>query len=97
MDEPNEYGQRSDPHDANWGSMFLFGRWGWDGYLFGAKQGSGMIEKIDGTYAHIFECRKDITDNPYNFGGYPHGFFCSHIMPDMGAPRSEAKNTETAA
>lgn len=45
MDEPNEYGQRSDPHDANWGSMFLFGRWGWDGYLFGAEQGSGMIEK----------------------------------------------------
>ena len=84
MDEPNEYGQRSDPHDANWGSMFLFGRWGWDGYLFGAKQGSGMIEKIDGTYAHIFECRKDITDNPYNFGGYPHGFFCSSYNAGYG-------------
>lgn len=45
MDEPNEYGQRSDPHDANWGSMFLFGRWGWDGYLFGAEQGDGISEK----------------------------------------------------
>ena len=85
MDEPNEYGQRSDPHDANWGSMFLFGRWGWDGYLFGAKQGNGMIEKIDGTYAHIFECRKDITDNPYNFGGYPHGFFCSSYNAGYGS------------
>ena len=65
--------------------MFLFGRWGWDGYLFGAKPGSGMIEKIDGTYAHIFECRKDITDNPYNFGGYPHGFFCSSYNAGYGS------------
>lgn len=85
MDEPNEYGQRSDPHDANWGSMLLFGRWGWDGYLFGAEQGNGMVEKIDSTYSHIFECRKDITDNPYNFGGYPHGFFCSSYNAGYGS------------
>lgn len=85
MDEPNEYGQRSDPHDANWGSMFLFGRWGWDGYLFGAEQGDGISEKIDSTYSHIFECRKDITDNPYNFGGYPHGLFCSSYNAGYGS------------
>ena len=44
-----------------------------------------MIEKIDGTYVHIFKCRKDITDNPYNFGGYPHGFFCSSYNAGYGS------------
>ena len=85
MDEPNDYGQRSDPHDANWGSMFLFGRWGWDGYLFGADQSAEMIKKIDDTYSYIFKCRKNITDDPYNFGGYPHGYFCSSYNAGYGS------------
>lgn len=85
LDEPNESTQRSDPRDANWGSMFLFGRWGWDGYLFGAQQGNYMIDMIDSTYAHIFSARKDITDTPYNFGGYPHGYFCSSYNAGYGS------------
>ena len=51
----------------------------------GAEGYAHLIEKIDGTYAHIFECRKDITDNPYNFGGYPHGFFCSSYNTGYGS------------
>lgn len=85
LDEPNEKTQRSDPRDANWGSMLLFGRWGWDGYLFGARQYDYMIDMIDRTYSHIFSSRKDITDTPYNFGGYPHGYFCSSYNAGYGS------------
>lgn len=76
MTEPNELGARSDPRDANWASMFLFGRWAWDGYLFGGEQHGVMLEMIDDTYKYGFERRKDIAP-PCNFGGYPHGYFCS--------------------
>ncbi len=85
MDEPNELGQRSDPRDANWACMFLFGRWAWDGYLFGAPQSGLMIDLIDDTYEHGFERRKDITDTIYNFGGYPHGYFCSAYNAGYGS------------
>lgn len=85
MDEPNELGQRSDPRDANWASMFLFGRWAWDGYLFRAPQSGIMIDLIDDTYEYGFERRKDITDTIYNFGGYPHGYFCSAYNAGYGS------------
>ena len=62
MVEPNETGPRKDPRDANWASMFLFGRWAWDGYLFGAQQTGTMFDKIDDTYTHGFERRKDVSD-----------------------------------
>lgn len=85
LDCPNEHTQRSDPRDANLGSMFLFGRWGWDGYLFGARQGSYMVDMIDNTYSRIFSARKDITDTSHNFGGYPHGYFCSSYNAGYGS------------
>ena len=85
MVEPNETGARKDPRDANWASMFLFGRWGWDGYLFGAQQSGIMLDKIDDTYTHGFERREALTDNPYNFGGYPHGYFSSAYNAGYGS------------
>lgn len=85
MDESNEEGKRSDPHDANWASMLLFGRWGWDGYLFCADQSGIMAQLIDKTYEHGFERRKDITDTIYNFGGYPHGYYCSAYNAGYGS------------
>jgi hypothetical protein len=85
MVEPNETGPRKDPRDANWASMFLFGRWAWDGYLFGAEQTGTMIDKIDDTYTHGFERRKDISDTIYNFGGYPHGYFSSAYNAGYGS------------
>ena len=36
MLEPNDNNRCSNPEDANWAAPFLFGRWAWDGYLFGA-------------------------------------------------------------
>ena len=85
MVEPNETGPRKDPRDANWASMFLFGRWAWDGYLFGADQHGTMFDKIDDTYTHGFERRKDVSDTIYNFGGYPHGYFSSAYNAGYGS------------
>ncbi len=96
MVEPNETCARKDPRDANWASMFLFGRWGWDGYLFGAEQSGIMLDKIDDTYTHGFERREDLTDNPYNFGGYPHGYFCSAYNAGYGSTALRAEEYRDA-
>ncbi|NUR97944.1 MAG: sugar-binding protein, partial [Kribbellaceae bacterium] len=85
MVEPNETGPRKDPRDANWASMFLFGRWAWDGYLFGAEQTGTMFTKIDDTYTHGFERRAGISDTIYNFGGYPHGYYSSAYNAGYGS------------
>ena len=36
MTEPNTGNRCANAEDANWAAPFLFGRWAWDGYLFGA-------------------------------------------------------------
>ena len=85
MVEPNEQGPRKDPRDANWASMFLFGQWAWDGYLFGAQQSGFMLDDIDRTYTHGFQRRESLTDTVYNFGGYPHGYFSSAYNAGYGS------------
>lgn len=85
MSESNEEGKRSNPKDANWASMFLFGRWGWDGWLFCAEQSGIMIDLIDKTYEHGFKRREEVSDSIYNFGGYPHGYYCSAYNAGYGA------------
>ena len=86
MNVPTEDSARGDVRDGNWASMFLFGRWGWDGYLFGAEQeGSEMIGLIDDTYAHGFERREEVSDTIYNFGGYPHGYYSSAYNAGYGS------------
>lgn len=86
MKVPTEQSVRSDARDANWASMFLFGRWAWDAYLFGADQtGSEMLELIDDTYTHGFDRRRSISDTIYNFGGYPHGYFSSAYNAGYGS------------
>ncbi|MDR3313718.1 MAG: hypothetical protein LBS96_04585 [Oscillospiraceae bacterium] len=79
-ENPNELGARKNPLDANWASMFLFGRWAWDGYLLHLPQGGVMTEAIDATYAHGFRRREQAGATgaaAANFGGYPHGMFSS--------------------
>ncbi len=85
MIELNEYGPRCDVRDANWASMFLFGRWAWDGYLMGAEQYGPMIDRIDATYEYGARRREGISDSPYNFGGYPHGFYSSSYNAGYGS------------
>ncbi len=85
MEMPNSETSRSDPRDANRLSMFLFGRWSWDAYLFGGKQYGPMVELIDATYEHSAEIRKKECASFYNFGGYPHGYFCSAYNAGYGS------------
>ena len=85
LTEPNETGPRSDPRDANALSMFLFGRWAWEGYLFGMPQPDDLAKRIDETYDYVMQRRQAIADSPYNFGGYPHGWYCSAYNAGYGS------------
>ncbi len=85
MTEPNELSKRRDPKDANWASMFLFGRWAWDAYLLCAPQHGPMLDLIDRTYKHGFKRRAELTDNIYNFGGFPHGYYSSSYNAGYGS------------
>lgn len=84
MDEPNETGPRSEPRDANWASMFLFGGWAWDSYLYGMPQSGSMLDQIDQTYSYGIQRRAGVSDSPYNFGGYPHGYYSSAYNAGYG-------------
>lgn len=84
LDQPNEAGPRSDPRDANWASMFLFGGWAWDSSLYGMPQSGTMLDQIDQTYTYGIDRRKGVSDSPYNFGGYPHGYYSSAYNAGYG-------------
>jgi hypothetical protein len=69
MVEPNDDNRCSNPQDANWAAPFLFGRWAWDGYLFGADISGPGSTLIDSTYDYGFGRLKGIL--PANtYGGY---------------------------
>ena len=85
MDESNDAGPRSDPRDANWASMFLFGGWAWGSYLYGMHQSGPMLDQIDQTYAYGIQRRAGVSDSPYNFGGYPHGYYSSAYNAGYGS------------
>ncbi len=85
MKVPNSETARSDPRDANRLSMFLFGRFNLDGWLFGAEQNGPLTDLIDATYEHSASVRKDVSDSFYNFGGYPHGYYCSSYNAGYGS------------
>ena len=69
MIEPNSDNRCSNPEDANWAAPFLFGRWAWDGYLFGAHLDGPGKSLIDATYNYGFNRLKGKL--PANtFGGY---------------------------
>ena len=54
MIEPNTDNRCVNAEDANWAAPFLFGRWAWDGYLFGAPLGGPGASLIDATYSYGF-------------------------------------------
>ncbi|MEC0171468.1 S-layer homology domain-containing protein [Paenibacillus graminis] len=87
--QSNDENRMKDSRDANWASMFLFGRWHWDGYLYGAEQPEDNInlKLLDDTYSYGINRRiqEDTTDSPYNFGGYPHGFYSSAYNAGYGS------------
>jgi hypothetical protein len=70
MTEPNTDNRCANAEDANWAAPFLFGRWAWDGYLFGAPLSGPGISLIDATYSYGFG-RLAGKLPPNTFGGYP--------------------------
>jgi hypothetical protein len=69
MVEPNDDNRCSVPQDANWAAPFLFGRWAWDGYLFGAPISGPGATLIDATYDYGFGRLVGILP-PNTYGGY---------------------------
>jgi len=70
LNEPNTMNRCQYPDDANWASMFLFGRWSWDGYLFNGAQHGPLLDLIDPTYDYGFN-RLSGTLPAHTYGGYP--------------------------
>ncbi|MFU8850647.1 NEW3 domain-containing protein [Micromonospora sp. SL1-18] len=69
MVQPNTYNDCRRAEDANWAAPFLFGRWAWDGYLFGAPISGPGSTMIDATYDHgFFRLQGKVPAG--TFGGY---------------------------
>jgi hypothetical protein len=74
--EPDSFNRCANAEDANWAAPFLFGRWAWDGSLFGADVSGAGVDLIDATYAYGFH-RLSGKLPPDTFGGYPDHYYFS--------------------
>jgi hypothetical protein len=83
MTEPNTGNRCTNAEDANWAAPFLFGRWAWDGYLFGAPLSGPGISLIDATYSYGF-ARLAGKLPPGTFGGYPTQYFSTAYNAGYG-------------
>jgi hypothetical protein len=83
MTEPNSSNRCANAEDANWAAPFLFGRWAWDGYLFGAPLSGPGISLIDATYRYGFA--RLAGKLPANtFGGYPTQYYSTAYNAGYG-------------
>ncbi len=83
MVEPNTDNRCVNAEDANWAAPFLFGRWAWDGYLFGAPLSGPGISLIDATYDYGF-ARLAGQLPPDTFGGYPTQYYSTAYNAGYG-------------
>jgi hypothetical protein len=83
MIEPNTDNRCSNAEDANWAAPFLFGRWAWDGYLFGAPLSGPGVSLIDATYDYGFG-RLAGKLPPDTFGGYPTQYYSTAYNAGYG-------------
>jgi hypothetical protein len=83
MTEPNTSNRCANAEDANWAAPFLFGRWAWDGYLFGARLSGPGVSLIDATYNYGFD-RLAGKLPPNTFGGYPDQFYSTAYNAGYG-------------
>ena len=83
MTEPNTANRCSNAEDANWAAPFLFGRWAWDGYLFGAPVSGPGASLIDATYDYGFG-RLAGKLPPNTFGGYPTQYYSTAYNAGYG-------------
>jgi hypothetical protein len=83
MTEPNTDNRCANAEDANWAAPFLFGRWAWDGYLFGAPRSGPGLNLIDATYDYGFG-RLQGKLPPDTFGGYPTQYYSTAYNAGYG-------------
>jgi hypothetical protein len=83
MTEPNTDNRCGNAEDANWAAPFLFGRWAWDGYLFGAHLDGPGLNLIDATYQYGF-ARLAGKLPPDTFGGYPTQYYSTAYNAGYG-------------
>ena len=83
MTEPNTANRCANAEDANWAAPFLFGRWAWDGYLFGARLSGPGLSLIDATYDYGFG-RLQGKLPPSTFGGYPTQYYSTAYNAGYG-------------
>ncbi len=74
--EPNTSNRCGNAEDANWAAPFLFGRWAWDGSLFGANVAGPGLDLIDATYTYGFH-RLSGKLPVDTFGGFPDRYYYS--------------------
>ena len=89
LTRPNTSNRCNDPKDANRASMLLFGRWFWDGYLWGAEQSGPLLDNMDATYAYGFSRLEGILPT-HTYGAYP-GFSTGY---NAGYGRSGLRGTQ---
>ena len=83
MPEPNTANRCANAEDANWAAPFLFGRWAWDGSLFGAPLSGPGVSLIDATYDYGFG-RLAGKLPPDTFGGYPTQYYSTAYNAGYG-------------
>ncbi|HEY0932667.1 MAG TPA: hypothetical protein VGD91_02900 [Trebonia sp.] len=83
MTEPNTSNRCVNAEDANWAAPFLFGRWAWDGYLFGAPVSGPGSSLIDATYRYGF-ARLAGKLPAGTFGGYPTQYYSTAYNAGYG-------------
>src|SRR5205807_9986828 len=84
MIEPNTSNRCRNPEDANWAAPFLFGRWVWDGQLFGAPVNGPGVQLIDATYAYGFG-RLAGKLPPDTLGGFPSNYYSTGYNAGYGS------------
>jgi hypothetical protein len=84
MVEPNVDNRCVNAEDANWAAPFLFGRWAWDGYLFGARRSGPGLNLIDATYDYGMD-RLVGKLPPNTFGGYSPDFWSTAYNAGYGS------------
>jgi hypothetical protein len=84
MVQPNTDNRCVNAEDANWASPFLFGRWAWDGYLFGAHPSGPGYTLIDATYDYGFG-RLAGKLPPDTYGGYSPDFWSTAYDAGYGS------------
>ena len=76
MVQPNSSNLCANPENANWAATLQFGKWAWDGQLFGDAVSGPGISLIDATYQYGFgRLRGTLPAN--TFGGFPSDYYYS--------------------